>query len=69
MTEALRQVLTELERLPDREQDRIATLLREELDRQWDELLESPQSIRLLDTMAERALKDLREGRTKDLKL
>lgn len=69
MTEALRRVVAEIEGLSEDEQDRIAALLEDELDRQWDELLESPESVRMLDNMAERALEDLREGRTTELSL
>jgi hypothetical protein len=64
MTEALRRVIAELETLPDEEQNRIATLLQAELDRRWDEALESPHSVAMLDEMAERVREDRRAART-----
>ena len=67
MTEALRRVVAEIERLPDDEQDRLADLLEDELNRRWDEVLESPQSIAMLDRMADGALRDAREGRVRKL--
>lgn len=65
MTEALRRVVSEIESLPDEEQDRIANLLQAELDRTWDETLESAPSVRVLDEMAERVRSERRAGRTK----
>lgn len=64
MTEALRRVVSEIEGLPDEEQDRIATMLQAELDRTWDETLESPGSVRMLDAMAERVRSERLAGRT-----
>jgi hypothetical protein len=66
MTEALRRVVSEIEGLPDDEQDRIANLLQAELDRTWDDLLESPSSLRMLDEMAEHVRNERRAGRTKE---
>lgn len=66
MTEALRRMVSEIEGLPDEEQDRIANLLQAELDRTWDDLLESPASLRMLDKIAERVRGDRRVGRTKE---
>jgi hypothetical protein len=66
MTEALRRVVSEIEGLPDDEQDRIANLLQAELDRTWDDLLESPPSLRMLDEMAEHVRSERRAGRTKE---
>lgn len=66
MTDALRRVVSEIESLPDEEQDRIANLLQAELDRAWDEVLESPRSIRMLDEMAEHVRSERRAGRTKE---
>jgi predicted lipid-binding transport protein (Tim44 family) len=65
MTEALRRVVSEIESLPDEEQDRIAMLLQAELDRRWDEALESPRSVRILDEMAERVREERRAGQTR----
>lgn len=67
MTEALRRVVAELEALPDEEQDRIANLLQAHLDREWDALLERPESTIMLDAMAKKALRELHEGRTEEL--
>ncbi len=66
MTEALRRVVSEIEDLPEEEQDRIANMLQTELDRMWDEMLESPGSIRVLDEMAERVRSERRAGQTKE---
>jgi hypothetical protein len=66
MTESLRRVVSEIEGLPDEEQDRIANLLQAELDRRWEDLLESPASLRMLDELAERVRDDRRAGRTKE---
>ena len=66
MTEALRRVVSEIECLPDEEQDRIANLLQAELDRRWDELLESPRSLKMLDEMAERVRSERQVGRTRE---
>jgi hypothetical protein len=65
VTEALRRVVSEIEGLPDQEQDRIANMLQAELDQTWDEMLESPGSVRMLDEMAERVRSERRAGRTK----
>ncbi len=67
MTEALRRVVAEIESLPDEEQDRIANLLQAELDREWDELLESPRSVRMLDEMAERVRRDRQASRSREV--
>ena len=68
MTEALRRVVAEIESLPDEEQDRLARLLEDELNRRWDEMLESPESVAMLDKLAEEALTDAREGRVRELR-
>jgi hypothetical protein len=65
MTEALRRVVSEIEDLPNEEQDRIANMLQAALDRTWDETLESPGSVRMLDEMAERVRSERRASRTK----
>lgn len=65
MIEALRRVVSEIEGLPDEEQDRIANVLQAELDRTWDDLLESPRSVGMLDEMAARVRSERRAGRTK----
>lgn len=66
-TEALRRVVAAIESLPDEEQDRLANVLEAELNRRWDEVLESPESIAILDRMADGALRDAREGRVREL--
>lgn len=66
MTEALRRVVSEIESLPDEEQDRIAVLLQAELDRRWDEALEAPRSVRILDEMAERVRNERRAGQPRE---
>jgi len=60
-------VVAEIESLPDEEQDRIANLLQAELDREWDELLESPRSVRMLDEMAERVRRDRQASRSREV--
>ena len=64
VTEALARVVAELAVLPPRAQDKIASLLREETDRQWAALPESPPLVRLLDRTAGRAFDDLRDEGT-----
>ena len=68
MTEALRRVVAEREGLPDEEHDRIADLLRDELDRRWSETLEHPDSVSMLDGMAQAAHPSAREGRISELR-
>ena len=67
MTEALRRAFEAASRLPDREQDELAEAILEELatDSRWEALLGKSQSA--LERLADEALQEHREGRTKAL--
>lgn len=66
MTEVLRRVISELETVSDEEQNRIATLIQAELDSAWDETLESPRSVAMLDEMARHVREIRRAGQTRE---
>lgn len=68
MTERLRRVVAELERLPEAEQDEIAGRLLEELEqREWDALVGSPASLHLLRRLAAEARAEHERGETRNL--
>lgn len=68
MTELLRRAVSEIERLPEVKQDRIAALLLDELEeREWDTSVGSPKSQRLLDEMAAEAHAEYERGETRNL--
>ena len=68
MTELLRQVMAEVERLPPDQQDKIAALIQLELEEwEWDALVATPQSQRFLDLLVEEARRDEAAGRLRDL--
>lgn len=68
MTELLRRVVSEIQLLPDAEQDRIAGRLLEELEeREWNELVGSPRSQLLLRRLAAEARAEDDRGETHDL--
>ena len=63
MVEELRQALDALGQLPDEEQRQIAQLVLEEIEqRQWDELVSSPQSKAFL----KRLIAEAKEGEIED---
>ena len=68
MIEALEKAFQDAQALPEPQQQQVADLIEELVaDMRWDELLESPKSVKMLDEMAAKALSDLREGRTSRL--
>lgn len=71
MTELLRRVIAEIEKLPEAEQDAIATRLLAELKNEnaaaWDQQFEADVAAGKLDALAEKALQHLREEHGTDL--
>ncbi len=69
MTRLLQEAFDRAAELPQAEQDRLARFLLAELEseRQWAELFASPASEDLLERLADEALSEHREGRTKPL--
>jgi len=67
MTELLEKAMIEAKRLPDSEQDAIATLILKEMqdDTQWDNAFDRSQD--LLARLASEALDEDKQGITKDL--
>ena len=67
MTKLLEKVFSEASKLPDAEQDSLAAWLLEELrsERRWDKALAG--SLDELEDLADEALTEHREGRTKPL--
>ena len=68
MSETLRRVVSEIERLPADEQDAIAHELQVRLEeREWDALVRSPKSQHLLERLAAEARAEDDQGETRDL--
>jgi len=68
MTKALDKAIDELRALPEPEQDVLAEFLEGIIaERKFDRLLESPESLELLNRMADAALEDHRRGETRDI--
>jgi hypothetical protein len=67
MTELLQRAFNEASKLPDQEQDAVASWLLAEIEseRRWDEAFSSSQQ--LLSELAEEALAEHRAGQTQDL--
>ena len=67
MTHLLKKAMSEVEKLPESEQDAVAALILEELasEKRWTELFEKSQD--KLAKLAEQALADYAAGRTKPL--
>ncbi len=67
MTRLLKKAMSEVEKLPESEQDAVATLVLEELasEQRWTELFAKSQD--KLAKLAEKALADHAAGRTKPL--
>jgi len=67
MTQLLQQALAEVQKLPQAEQDAIAELILEELadERRWDETFANSQD--QLERLADKALDDIRAGRTREM--
>ena len=66
MNQLLKEAFDRAAGLPPEEQDRFAKFLLAELDaeREWDQLLDLPESDDLLDRLADQALSEHRAGRT-----
>src|ERR1051326_1870698 len=69
MTSALKKAWDEVTKLPPDQQDTMAAIILEELasERKWDELLSSKESQDLLARMADEAIDEHRQGRTRPL--
>lgn len=68
MTEALEQAISKVQELSPEEQNRVAELIEEEYEQlQWRRLVESPESLILLDKLSEQALERERAGQTTPL--
>lgn len=68
MTDQLEKAITELRDLPEREQDILAEFIASIVaERKFDRLLESPESLELLNKMADAALEEHRRGETRDI--
>ncbi len=68
MTEALEKALDQLRELPEPEQDILAEFIASIVaERKFDRLLESPESLAVLNRMADAALDEHRRGETIDL--
>lgn len=67
MTELMEKAVSELQKLPETEQDRVAEWLLAEIEdeRQWDEAFANSSDV--LEKLALEALEELRAGRTKPL--
>ncbi len=69
MTQLLEKAFEQAGRLPDEGQDEFARLMLAELEseRRWAELFARPESETLLERLADEALAEHREGRTRPL--
>lgn len=68
MTERLQSVLTEIMRLPDEEQDRLAAILEEQLaEREWESLLRKPGSSAFLRNLVEEGRAEHAAGETEEV--
>ena len=68
MTELLRQVVAEIEQLPEADQDAIAQAIQIELDeRQWDALFATPASERFLADLADKIRWEDAAGETREI--
>jgi hypothetical protein len=70
MTEQFRQVVAQVEKLSEAEQNAIAALIERELldEQKWDDLFADPRSDRALDDLAGEALAEAGRGETQPLK-
>ena len=68
IVEELRQVMEQVQQLPEDAQRHIAALIEAELEeREWDALVSTPGSQRFLTMLAEEARRETAEGKTRDL--
>lgn len=68
MTDLLEKAISGLRELPDREQDILAEFIASIVaERKFDRLLESPESLELLNKMADAAVEEHRRGETRDI--
>jgi hypothetical protein len=71
MTRLMEQAISQASRLPEEEQDAIASIILREIESEgrWDELFSQPGSADLLSRMADEALAEARSGRARPLDL
>lgn len=69
MTKLAEQAWAALQELDDREQDRLAEMILEDIEseRKWDDLLATPESQKWLEEMGNKAREDHLAGRTEPL--
>lgn len=69
MTKLAEQAWAAIQELDDREQDRLALMILEDIEseRKWDKLFARPESQELLEEWADEALENYRAGRTSPL--
>lgn len=68
IVEELRQVMEQVQQLPEDAQRHIAALIEAELEeREWDALVSTPESQRFLAMLAEEARQETAESTTRDL--
>lgn len=68
MTELLEKAINDLRELPEPEQDVLAEFIASIVaERKFDRLLESPESLAVLNKMADAAIEADRRGETRDL--
>ncbi len=68
MTEALERAIAKLPSLPPADQDRLAELIEEAYEQlEWRELVESPESLRLLERLGKQALEEYQAENTSSM--
>jgi hypothetical protein len=69
MSQLMERAFQEASRLPEEEQEAIASIILQEIEseRRWGELFAHPKSADLLSRMADEALADVRAGRARKL--
>ena len=68
MTKLLEKAIDQLRELPETEQDVLAPFIADIIaERKFDRLLESPESLEILNRMADAALEQDRRGETRDI--
>ncbi len=71
MTGLMEQAIAKASRLPEEEQDAIASIILREIESEarWEELFSQPKSADLLSDLADEALAEARSGRARKLDL
>lgn len=68
IVEELRQMIEQVQHLPEDAQRHIAALIEAELEeREWDALVSTPESQRFLAMLAEEARQEIAQGKTRDM--